>query len=365
MCPICEEKVPKLQEHANARHLPWWADPLSACRICEASCNRGNRQTLHERLCHPAGGSTLQVDEWLEHMVPFFFQLAKRLKLGGIKSLLRFTREEKLSLESPPTLSEAERAYYEADFDGEAPPYNPCQPTSMRDLSHWKVLLRLVARAGIADEECRSFVPVHGFTFIRKPEDLPKPTPPASTEVKVTHFDRQRLGGTNRGAGSYRKRQWSSGKSVTAGQSIKFTGASEAWKQVNQQLVQDRKSGKSSSACSQRHEVVRRQDRRPRPYQQTTPRDVRRREAPVAARRMQDRRPHSTPAATCRICQMQYVSTASLISYPDVCTVCALRLEMRDMSKLVDQFEERYKRIEQLASAIQHPPSSSSGPLRH
>ena len=52
ICPICEQYVPNLREHANVRHLPWWLDATSACWICQASCNRPRTMEVHEKLCH-------------------------------------------------------------------------------------------------------------------------------------------------------------------------------------------------------------------------------------------------------------------------------------------------------------------------
>lgn len=144
-CPICQALVPRLRQHANAFHLPWYVDPTSACQRCEAQVGPRVQWANHNAEFHEQAQGPMPPVEWMTYMVSLLKRLAQRLGCRGFMRLPDHVRDMHLNLTNQPNLHPCEEQYFD-DWHGEDRAFDPCSPRHLRDCSHWKIVLRLIAQ---------------------------------------------------------------------------------------------------------------------------------------------------------------------------------------------------------------------------
>ena len=166
-CCICKKKVRSLRRHANARHLPWFVDALSACAVCCSQTNHPTMMKHHNAEQHPRLDTRLPPSLWREHMLGLFRHLQQALGLRAVEELPQFARNYNLGLTNLVELNASEQPYFREFGDAEL--FNPCRPVTMCDCSHWRIILRLISKVG--EEQFSGSVqtikPEEGRIFIR------------------------------------------------------------------------------------------------------------------------------------------------------------------------------------------------------
>jgi len=165
-CGTCQGYVPKIREHLNARHLPWWVDAVSACKICQGQYNLRRRLDKHKKECHPKEDVRLSPQEWEGLMIPFFYCLVKKLGVGTLEGLVRFVQTEGLALARDSHSHPLDRMYYNSAFDGCGGLFKPEKPRDVRDLTHWRTVYRLTRKACLDCMEIKTFEPLGGNSFV-------------------------------------------------------------------------------------------------------------------------------------------------------------------------------------------------------
>ena len=168
VCPICHDKVTYLKAHSNARHLPWFVDWESACYICRCQLNRGNRREEHVRACHPGQSGMIPTTYWVDNMLSVFDELADDCGVlpARLPSVVRKHDHALLKFEGP-TPPYVKSAVLEVDQKD----YNPVHPRYLRDITHWRIVLRLLAAASPSTRmvmPVQTLVPEDGYIYIRR-----------------------------------------------------------------------------------------------------------------------------------------------------------------------------------------------------
>ena len=146
-CPVCQRRVAQLRWHANARHLPWFADFRSACGICRRQMNWHRRREGHQEKHHPDQDGLLTPEDWWAHMFGFFRKLARALGVQGFGNLPAHARQLGAHMTQVPSLNSTEGSFFAESWCGNPHPFDPTALRDLRDCSYWRVLLRLVAAA--------------------------------------------------------------------------------------------------------------------------------------------------------------------------------------------------------------------------
>lgn len=147
-CPICQRYVPSLRRHANALHLPWYVDPSTACRRCELQLITKGQLERHVAICHPTDSGKLLAEWWIVQMNACFRKLTTPLGVKGFGNITDYVRRNHLGLSRRPCLRADEEDYFNESWCGKTGPFQPENPRDLRDCCHWKVILRLIQRAG-------------------------------------------------------------------------------------------------------------------------------------------------------------------------------------------------------------------------
>lgn len=167
-CPLCRRFVKCLREHAAHRHLPWWADAVAACAICEASCGTRAKLRKHVELCHEGSvGAMLTPADWFVRVQDYLEDVASQLNRNMVE-LIEFVNHSGFTLANFTfsSMSKEEKEYHDVAETSDSSPFNPTDAKTSRDLGHWKILLRLVNETNTDRKEANSFSPWLGYSFV-------------------------------------------------------------------------------------------------------------------------------------------------------------------------------------------------------
>ena len=106
-------------------------------------------------------------------MNQLFQRLARAIPVAGHHNLPRYVTESGLGLSVVPSLREGEQSYFHGTWSDKGPGFDPVRPARLRDIAHWKLVLRMIGQSPQAQEvlqadvrPCRS---LDGNTFIGHP----------------------------------------------------------------------------------------------------------------------------------------------------------------------------------------------------
>ena len=97
----------------NARHLPWYMDPATACGCCHLQFLTGGRRDWHVVACHPGRDGRLTAMEWTNLVGGLLIRLVDGLGLPALDTLLEYARDHEMGLQHPFIPPPEEEEYYQ------------------------------------------------------------------------------------------------------------------------------------------------------------------------------------------------------------------------------------------------------------